>query len=277
MATLMEALRGGLSSVAAPAAATDESARLQEMMRAKTGRAIPGMSGTPRASNLQEASANAATADQSKQLVQQASAQQAGVEVASAAADDSRTQGLQQVSNARAAAKQQFSAREASLVQELQQGKDGVNLERDKMKLETLGVVSRLNNDTYVQDLTQSAAESRLGDEMKFRDALATDIFGAEKELIKSKLNFDELLTADEARFTEMIGMFDLETAVAMASANASAKNQAASYTAAGNIVSTGADAYSKYDTKKNTADQQPTGPAPTPAAEPADDGYWKY
>lgn len=246
MPTLMDAIRGNMSSVPAPGA-TDETARLADMMKAKSGRAIPGSSSTPKMSNLGEQSANAQSAAQSGAQKQDAAIQTAGVEAGLAAAETSTETKLASISAERAAQKQNFLDRESSLVQELKQGKQEDLLGRNKAKLEQLGFVSRLNSESYVQTLNQTAAELRLEDEHSFRDQLAKDVFGAEMDFLKTVLNYNELLAADANRFEEMIGGMDINVALQIANSKATAANQQAQYTSAGNIASATTSAYADY------------------------------
>lgn len=256
MPTLLQAIKGQMDSVAVPGA-TSETETLQQLMRAKGGRALPSTSATPKMSNLGEQAANDQSIAQAGAQQQEAKLATAGVGAAIAGAETATTNKLAGISAERQAQKQSFKDRETGLLLELKQGQDGINLERDKAKLEQLGFTSRLSSESYVQELNQAAAEQRLEDELGFKAALASDIFKSELDLLKTGLNYAEMLSSDQNRWDEMLGSMSLEFAMQIASGKQKAANTQAVYTSAGNVVSTGTSAYADYKSEPAAPPQE--------------------
>lgn len=244
MATLMDALNGQLSSLAAtPSGGGEETESLQGLMRAKTGKAISAGS-TPRASSLQEQSAGAAAAGQAQQ-VQQAGAATGAKLGAQANEQEQQFQAqTAQVDIEREKVKSEYANRAASLLQEFEMGKAQLDGDKDKAKAEQLGFLTRLSSDKYVTQLQQAGAEKRLDDANKFEEALSEEVFGQEGDLLRDRLEMGDLLNIDDNQFKEEMGKMDLDFAISLASAKKDAANQQAMWTAVGGMAGAGVQAY---------------------------------
>lgn len=256
MATLLEALRGQLNSVVpTPTGGGEASVQLAELMRAKSGLALPSTSTTPRMSSLGEASAASVARGQAQQT------QQAGGLAAEAAAQTATNQATEaagqkaELDEARARSQQQYADRTAELIQEFKQAGTSLDLERDKAKVEQLGFTARLSSEKYVDELERAGAEARLETELGFKDALTREVFGAERDLLEERLGMADILNMDSNQFREKMAAIDLDTALSIAATEKETANRAATYGAIGTGISAGTQAYGNY--KKGEFDQK--------------------
>jgi hypothetical protein len=253
MPTLMEALKGQLASVDAPGK-TDETDSLRSLMAAKSGRALtPGSS--PRASSLGESSAVGQARDQAGALAAQGAAAAAEVGAADAAQQAKADAQSTQIDLQREKQKSQFKTEADRLAQDFANGQKQLGVDRDQAAAEQLSFLTTLQNDQFITQLEQAGAERRLNEEISFNEALAEDVFAAERDLLKEKLKFSDILNMDDNAWQRELGMMNLEFAMEMSKFNANAANTAAQYTALGNIVGAGAKGAADYKTaKKNEA-----------------------
>jgi len=261
--TLMEALQGQLQSVT-PVANTDESNSLRALMAAKSGKAL-SVGSTPRASNLGEQASNAQTVDQARALNVQGSLAAAEVGAAADAQQAKADAQSTQLDLQREKQKQTFAQESSRLLQEFQNGQRQLGAEKDAAAVEQLGFASRLASDRYIDELQNAGAMNRLEDQISFDEQLAAAVFADERDLLAQKLKFSDLLNLDENEFRREIGAMDLGFAQSLASAQASAANISATYTAVGNMVSAGAKAGAvKWgdDDKSEGPDHVPAGGA---------------
>jgi hypothetical protein len=246
MASLMDALRGGMNQIPLPGA-EDQTQGLNKLMAAKAGKAQPAGGGGPRASALGEAAATGQARAQAQQIRAQGDLGMQQVEQQVRAQDTEFKQETAQLGEARKRQQSQFASQAADLIQELKLGQKQLDADKLDAKAEQLGFATRLSSEKYITELEMAGAERRLGEQLSFEEALAHEVFGEELGALEQKLNFSDLLNMDENQFKAELGKLQIEDAIAVAQADLKGKQTAAMWGAVGGLASAGASGYGTY------------------------------
>lgn len=245
MPTLAEALRGALSAPAAglPSGDGEQTSQLQRLLRTKSGIAAAGGGPTPRASALGEAAAAGEARVASEQQAAAGRVEAAGQEQARLAQETES--GLQRagLEEARLAQVQRFNDQLDGMLQQFGHEQGKLELERDASKAEQLGFAARLSSEKYTDELERAAAESRLADELSFRETLQQTVFGDELALLKTRMGHRDVLSMDRDTAERELGAMDLDFALEMAKAKNRSDAQVAQWGAIGGLASGGIQA----------------------------------
>lgn len=238
--SILENVKRGLSqpAVATPQLGAQEQA--QALARATSGKATGGGT-TPALSEQQQAQAQQQTMAQQRQLVQQG--QQAAAQVSAAE---------QQIEAEARVQKRRLNEREIGLREQAAQKVDEVltnysqklgqlDLAKDKAQAEQLGFMMRLSSEKYIEKLKIEGAKARLHDRISFTESLQRTMFAEERKLLDENLRFKSLIGATERDFREQAANIDLDTALAVAAAEAKGNNAAMKAQAIGGIITSGA------------------------------------
>lgn len=254
MATLFDTLKQNLLNQPQPNYQLGQGQAVQKVMQAKQGK-LPGVASTgPRASNLGEG----AMVDQTKALAAQ---QQQQNQLQAQAIDQQQVEQQRQQSqqNAEIESKRQSMLTQAQinvdniLGQSQREGRQ-LTFEKDANTLEQLGFQLRLQDQQYIQKLQIEAGKQRLANATNFNIAMQKAVLGNNYDLLKDKLDMDALLSADQNRSNEELAKIDINTAVAIASANSKAAQIQQQWSGAGQLVTGGAKAASLYKPDSTTS-----------------------
>lgn len=138
----------------------------------------------------------------------------------------------------------QMLDKQLSILNDYSQGTRQLDLQKDKAKLEQLGMNMRLANSKYLQTLQQEATRSGLLDDARFTEELKRTVFADEEELLRDDLEFRALINADAREFNEMLGNMDIETAMSIANAENRAANQRGMWDGVSSAASGAVQAY---------------------------------
>lgn len=228
MANLLDAIRQNR-----PQGVTDESQRIAQLLRAKSGKqvAAPEVGG----SNLAEAAAvGQAQQEFDQTIMPQAQVQQAGQDLQRAG----QAQEFQ-IQKAGIAQERRFNDVEnklktTELLNSFERDQGSLDYERNKAAVEQFAQGLRLQNARYISDLQREGARNRLNTEIGFNEALAEDMFGANKELLEKQLGNRSILDATDRDYKTMLSRMGVQDAWAAWDRENAAEKKAAEWKAIG-------------------------------------------
>lgn len=286
MANLLETIRKNRSALATEQAPlTDETQRTQELLQAKTGKALgPSETAT---SNIAEQVAVGGTQAQIQQLGQQLQQQQAAEDIEGLRQTQQERLQRGELDQARKFQTIQTKMETNKLLNELQRDKATLDLEKDKSRLEQTAFLLAMQDKRYVDNLQAIGRRNRFDNQQQFNEELQKQIMGAEVDLFKTKLNQQDILAVSDREFREMLAGMSFEEAQTLANmemeyqqtvtnltaqymregatlkaAQAAAEAQAAGYQAIMKGSIQAGEAYAKSGTKSSTDTTDTTKPS---------------
>lgn len=189
--------------------------QVQQVLGAKTtGKALGGASSAPATSTVGEQVAQQQGQEALTQQAGQVAMQEQGQQQQAA---NQATQVAEQ--KAGLAQKRQLGDLEArvkmgSILGDLRRERAQLGVAKDKVKIEQASQYLAMQDKKYLANLDRGAREMQLDNEQRFEEALTKDIFGANADLLKSKLGTDSLLKANDRQFEKQLaGMKWLDAA----------------------------------------------------------------
>lgn len=244
MANLLDTIRGNAQPQ--QQGVTDETSKLQTLLRAKSGKAVGGSA--VNASNLAEQSAVSAANSQIQNEIQpQIQMQQEAAQQQQAGIVSQEEQQRGAINQSRQADDLQTRIRTDQILADLERGKSQLNVEKDKARLEQVGANIRLQDKQYVQKLQQEASLARLQDDASFQEALSRTYFGDAQQLLQKQMGNQSILSANDRQFKEATANMDIDTAYAAMREAGRANAQAGMWQGIGNITTAGIGAYGTY------------------------------
>lgn len=233
-----------------PQGVTDETQRLQTLLRARSGKSLSG--GPVAASNLQETAAVDQANLQLGQVGQQAVMQ--SEELAQQEAGQAQQIAIQkqEIEQGRRFNTIQNQIRTDALLQDLEQNKGRIGADREKAVVAQVAQNLRLQNQKYIDDLQREGQKARLDDEISFNEELARSTFADNKELLEIQLGNKSILDAKDWEFRKAMGQMSTEQAYETFRNEAKAEQQRAIYTGIAGVAGASAGAYGKYQEKKS-------------------------
>lgn len=214
----------------------------------------PAVGGQAKLSALGERLANVNTL-MSASALQQAGTMQSEAQQQQAEAQQQQFQGqTAQLNQEHINAVEQYNNQVAGILQGGVEQLRQMTLADDKSKVEQLGLMLRLGNDKYVDQLNQKAAVARIDNEASFKLALNQSVFAQESNLFGSSLQFRNYLQADERQSVAQLAQMDLDFALQVATADNKAAAAQTMWSGIGTIAGTAASA-------AIGSDSQATGP----------------
>lgn len=269
MATLLDAINSNTNSALKPQGVQDNTAKLSQMLRAKSGKA--GAAPATAQSNLQEQQAVV----QTNQQIQQQVAPAAAIQQEAQAQDMA---GVQQAGNIQQQEVQQ-ARRENEVRTRLQTNEMLSNFENNKSELagrrnisqiEQLGQNIRLENKKYVDDLQRKGQEARLNDDQGFREALTQSELSNAQIILGTKLKNNSILSATDRDYSRVLAQMGIDDAYKMFRDDQKAARESALYTGIGALATAGIGAAATAADKKASKLDKDGFVKPTDAAEPA-------
>lgn len=216
MANLLETIRKNRSALATEQAPlTDETQRTQELLQAKTGKALgPSETAT---SNIAEQVAVGGTQAQIQQLGQQLQQQQAAEDIEGLRQTQQERLQRGELDQARKFQTIQTKMETNKLLNELQRDKATLDLEKDKSRLEQTAFLLAMQDKRYVDNLQAVGRRNRFDNQQQFNEELQKQIMGIEVDFLKTKLNQSDILAASDRDFREMLAGMSFADAQAIA------------------------------------------------------------
>jgi hypothetical protein len=189
---------------------TDESAKVQKLLAAKSGKLTgPGLT----QSSLGEQSANDAGNAGLMSLGTAANTQN------NAIAEQERA--LQQKEQNQSAEIAQYNRHDdlktalktTSLLNELEQNVGRIDANRDSARMEQVAQGLRMQNKQYVDTLQREGKKERLDDKLMFEEQLKRDILGDNEELLRDILGNRNILDIDAREFQTLLAQMSVDQA----------------------------------------------------------------
>lgn len=240
---LLDAIRG--NSLPQQQGVTDETSKLQRLLRAKSGRDISGPD--VGSSNLGEQQAVAQTNQTlTNQVAPQIDLQRTAQEQQAQTQESEFNTQKQSIDQARSFNTLESKMKTNSLLSDLERGKGQMDLAREKAATNQLAVNLRFQNTKYVDDLQREGAKNRLNNQLDFEQALTNSILGDNQQLLEKQLGGKSILSADNRDFNGAMARMGLDDAYAMFRSDVKSGKQRALYTGLGNVVTAGVGAAGK-------------------------------
>lgn len=255
---------------------TDESQKLQTLLRAKSGKAIGG-SGIA-SSNLGEQQAVVNTNQQIQaQVAPQAAIQTAGLEQQSQDIQQQEQLQTADISQAKRFDTIQTRLKTDQLLSDMERDKGRVDVLKDNARLEQLGQNLRLQTREYTDNLAREGAAARLDTDLAFKEAVLRNSMGTDMQNMNKAIDNNAVLTANDRDFARKVAQINVRDAMGIFAATAKGENDKAMWGAVGEGTKAGISAYGTYASSKadttapvaSTGGQSVKGDNPTFAAEP--------
>lgn len=222
---------------------TDESQKLQGLLRAKSGKAVEG--GGVASSNLGEQQAvTQANTQMQNQVAPQVAIANQGQQQQQQAQGQQETQQVQAVEQQRKFDTVENKMKTNQLMNDFQRNSGRVDLARDKSSLEQLGFQVRLQNKQYTDQLQREGNMRRLSDQNQFNQQLSQTILGDQQSLLEKQLGNKSVLDASDRDFKQAMAKMDVGAAYDMFKTEQAAAKQRAMWSGIGSVVTTGVGAY---------------------------------
>lgn len=253
MANLLTALRN--SSMVQKQGITDQTQRAQELLRAKSGKAVA--SPAVGASNLAEQSAVDQTNQQLEQAQQAANIQQQGIQQQASQQEQQQQLQQQETAQSRRFNQIQNQLQTNELLQNFEQRRGELQLRKDDAATQQLVQGIRFQNKQYIDNLQRAGQEARLQDDISFSQQLAKTTFGNTQDLLKRQLGNREILDVSDREFSRAVGEMNVADAWKTFRDTAKAENERAMWTGLGNLAQAGIGAYGTYASGASTNKQE--------------------
>lgn len=216
MANLLDTIRGNTGALGSQQqGVTDQSASLQQLLRAKSGKAVGGPDVS--SSNLGEQQAVAQTNQQIQgQIAPQAQIQQAGLQQQAAGQQQQQNIATGQIAQQRKFDTMQNRLQTNEILSDLERNRGQIDLAKDQARMEQLGFQLRLQDTKYLDNLQREGARQRLDNDMQFKQELATSVLGDNKQLLEKELGNKSLLDVNARDFNKSMANMDVGTAYDM-------------------------------------------------------------
>lgn len=216
MANLLDTIKQNREQLAGQQAPmTDQTQKIQTLMRAKSGKAIG--SGEAAASSLGEQSAVQQTQDQLGQLGQNLQIQQKADETAQKAQDQQTQQARSDITQATRFNTVQNQMKANQILNDLSQQKGELDLDKDRARLEQASFILAMGDKQYTDELQQIGQRRRLDNEADFNQEMQQLAFGNNLDLLKSKLASGDILAASDREFNKAMSKLSIEDAIKIA------------------------------------------------------------
>lgn len=283
MANLLDQIRQNRQQqLSQQAPVTDQTNKVQQLLRAKSGRA--GLSSDAAVSNVSEQAAVADTNAQLAALAPAANIQQQQEQIAAKGQEQQYQQQKQDIAQTNRFNTIENNLKTNQLLNDLSRDRGQLGLEKDQARLEQAAFLLSMQDKQYTSQLEQIGRQRRLDDQAAFNDAMADVAFKDNLALVKQKLGTNNILAVNDRDFAKAMSNMSLDEAMQVAdiesqyateasdmesglmayTADQQQKqaNQQAKYKGYSDLVSAGAEGYGAYAggkfDKPKTAPAQP-------------------
>lgn len=207
----------------------------------QTGKAAGTMGGRNiRLSSLGERLASVQALNQAKEVTKEAQIQGISLDQQQSQLQQEFEQQNTQISEQQIGMREQFNTQLKGIMQNYKTQLAGLDLSRDKARMEQVGFMLRLGNQQYIDQLQLEGKKARLNSAAGFQDALQQTVFADEMDLFSNSLEFRNLMQADARNFQQELGRMDLEFALQVAKAENKAAGAQMMWSGVGTLVGAG-------------------------------------
>lgn len=245
MATnLLDAIRNSQSSQAP--GMTDGSARVSQLLRAKSGKTVGG--GDVGASSLAEqAAVGNAQQQMQNEVAPQQELQNQGLQAQAAQQEQSTQLQKADINQQRKAASLDTKLKTEALLNQFEQNQGQLDLDKNKAQVNQFAQGLRLQNQQYIDSLQREGKKARLDSDIGFNEALSDETFGDAQDLFKKQLGNKEILDANDRDFSRAMGQMTIDQARYVFDSEKKAAAARGTYEAIGNVTQGGVAAYGAY------------------------------
>lgn len=281
MANLFDTIQQNRQQLAGQQApVTDETSRIQKLLRAKSGQAVP--SSDMSISNIGEQAAVAETQQQLASLQPQVAIQQQAEQTQRAGQQQRTQQAEAQIAQAQKFNTIQNNLRTQQLLNDLSRDKGQLDLDKDRGRLEQTAFLMSMQDKQYTDQLQDIGKRRRLDNDLAFRDEMQQIAFKDSLDILKDKLGKNDVLAANDREFAKAMNKLSIEDAIkiaelenqyakseadfninqyaSQAAAASKAASQQAQWQATGQLVSAGVEAGGKYADNQGKKEYYTTG-----------------
>lgn len=227
MNTLFDAIKQNRSQLAGQQApVTDETSRVQSLLRAKSGKQVAG-GGAAAPSNLGEQAAVQQTNQQFGQLAVGQQLQQKAEDQAVAGQQQEAQLQRQEIDQAKRFQTVQNQMKTNQLLNELSRDRATLDLEKDRARLEQTSFLLALQDKKYTDDLQDIAKRRRLDDAAVFQREMEEMAFGDSLDLLKQKLGGQDILAANDRDYRKALSALSIQDAMQVAEMEMAAEEKA--------------------------------------------------
>ena len=203
-----------LAAGATPAV-TDQTQTVAGLLRAKSGKA--GTAPAIGMSNLAEQSAAQDTANQFKQLQTQDQIQAEAERVQAEGTEQGVRQQREAIDQARKFDTASTRLKTNEIMNELAMDRGSLDHDKDLARLEQAAFLLSMQDKQYTDQLQDIGARRRLDNELEFKNAMAEMAFKDSLDLLKQKLNNNDVLSASDRDYKKALSDLDIADAIAVA------------------------------------------------------------
>lgn len=212
MANLLDAIRG--NNQPQQQGMTDETSKLQQLLRAKSGKALDtGSSGLGASSLGEQAAVSQANQQLSQQILPQQALQSQQQQQQARGATQQFGLQSQQIAQGQQFDNQKNQLQIDSVLKDLERNKGQVDLAKDKSQLDQVAQTLRLQNQQYVDNLTREGSRARLDNDVGFKEAFQSAVFKDASGALKDKQAQAAILSANERDFNKQLNEMGMSTA----------------------------------------------------------------
>lgn len=186
---------------------TDETGKIQQLLRAKSGRAVGGDA----TSNLGEASAVADTQAQLGQQAQAIGIQSHQTDIAAQRQANETASQQAQVAQAKKFDTAENKIKTSQLLSGLARDRDTLDLDKDKARLEQTSFLLAMQDKKYINDIQDIGKKNRLDDAAAFKEAQQKLVLGASTDLLKQQLGAQDLLSVSDQEFRKAMSEMTID------------------------------------------------------------------
>jgi hypothetical protein len=135
------------------------------------------------------------------------------------------------------AEKQQYELKSNEILNNLESQMDKLTSAERMDQMASAATYLRLQDEKYRYELADVGRRKRLDDAAVFDMEMQRAVFSDAAELLRDNLEFQKLLTLDDAEFRKRLAQINIDVALGMAKSDAGAKTEVAGISAAGNIA----------------------------------------
>ncbi len=249
MANLLDTIRQN-SQALPQQGVTDESQKLQTLLRAKSGKAVGG--GPVASSNLAEQSAVA----QTNQQLQQQVAPAAAIQSAAQQQQSSEIQQQEQLQRADIAQSRRFDdaqtrIRTEQTLRDLERGKGTIDERTKDAQVEQVAANLRLQNKQYTDTLNREGQMARLNDDSAFQKEALRAAMENKLDIVSRTIDTNTLLNANDREFEKKLASMNVNDAWSIFNADRAAAKQQGMWSGAGALAKAGIEAYGNVSKEK--------------------------
>lgn len=258
MANLLDTIRTNSQSLPEQGV-TDESNKLQTLLRAKSGKAVTGAA--PAVSNLGEQQADVQANEQiQNQVMPQAVMQNTQQAIQSEGIQQQEDQQKASIAQARGLDTVQNRIRTQQVLDDLGRNKESLDLQKDNASLEQVASSLRLQDKQYLDNLQREGNTRRLNNSLEFNEALTQSIFDDNQDLLEKNLAGQSILNANQRDFSKALAQMGANDAYSMFKTGQQTAQEQQMWQSIGALGTAGVGAYGNMSDAADKKEYYTTG-----------------